>query len=97
MAQGESPAATALRASARQQADAFLAGDIQLRDLFRWVDANRRAVYEGRDDDTRSLVDKMRATIEAVLRGRIEEPGARDHLRMLMRERERDDAGPGRF
>lgn len=97
MAQSETSAAAALRAAARQQAESFLAGQTQLRDMFRWVDANRRAVYEGRDDETRTLVDKMRATIEAVLRGRIDEPGAREHLRTLMRERERDDDRPGRY
>ena len=85
-----------LRTDAKQQVDAFLAGgDIGM--LWRWVTANRRAVYAGRDSDTQRLVDSARQTIDGVLKGRLEPELARDHLRRLIAEDRQFDpeANPG--
>lgn len=65
-----------LRNSVRQAVDEFLKrGDLAA--LFKWVNANKAAVYQSRDDDARELVDKARATIDAVLKGHIQPPEAR--------------------
>jgi hypothetical protein len=85
-----------LRAEAKRQVDGFLAGG-DIGTLFRWVTANRKAVYAGRDDETQELVDKARQTIDGVLKGLVEPDAARDHLRRLMsadRRFDRDSGGP---
>ena len=72
-----------LRADAQRQVDEFLArGDLGA--LLRWVSANRKAVYAGRDTETQALVDKARATIDAVLTGRVAPEDARSHMRALL-------------
>lgn len=88
-----------LRNSVRQAVDEFLKrGDLAA--LFKWVNANKAAVYQSRDDDARELVDKARATIDAVLKGHIQPPEARGHLeRALGRDRgdgPNDFGGPSR-
>jgi hypothetical protein len=89
-----------LRADARRQVDAFLAGG-DIGALFRWVTANRKAVYAGRDDETRELVDKARQTIDVVLKGLVAPDAAREHLRGLIAADRRFDpdanaGGPSR-
>jgi len=72
-----------LRADAHQQVDEFLAGG-DIGTLWRWVAANRRAVYAGNDSDTQDLVNNARRTIDGVLKGLIQPEMARDHLRGLI-------------
>ncbi len=89
-----------LRIEARQRVDEFLAGgDIGV--LWRWVTANRRAVYAGNDSDTQELVNNARRTIDAVLKGTLAPDLARDHLRNLIAADRRFDpdanaGGPSR-
>jgi hypothetical protein len=68
---------------ARQQIDEFLAGG-DIGTLFRWVTANRRAVYASRDTETQELITKARWTIDGVLKGLVAPDRARDHLRGLI-------------
>jgi hypothetical protein len=72
-----------LRADANQQVDEFLAGG-DIGKLWRWVAANRRAVYAGNDADTQELVTNARRTIDGVLKGSLSPDLARDHLRRLI-------------
>ena len=86
------------RIGAKQQVDAFLAGG-DIGTLFRWVSANRRAVYAGRDTEAQELVNKARRTIDAVLKGQIAPEMARDHLRGLLAgsdDLDRERGGPSR-
>lgn len=83
-----------LRAEAQRQIDEFLArGDLGA--LLRWVSANRKAVYAGRDNETQALVDKARATIDAVLKGHVAPEAARQHLRTLLQPPRDTSDGPG--
>ena len=82
-----------LRTEAQRAIDAFMAnGDLGA--LLRWVNANRKAVYAGRDSEAQALVDKARATIDAVLKGSLTPENARQHLRNLLQP-PRDMDGPG--
>jgi hypothetical protein len=72
-----------LRSEAKQRVDDFLAGG-DIGALWRWVMANRRAVYAGNDSDTQELVNHARRTIDGVLKGTLAPDLARDHLRRLI-------------
>jgi hypothetical protein len=89
-----------LRTDASQQVDEFLAGG-DLGKLWRWVAANRRAVYASNDSDTQELVNNARRTIDGVLKGTLAPDLARDHLRRLIAADRRFDpdanaGGPSR-
>jgi hypothetical protein len=89
-----------LRTEARQRVDEFLAGG-DIGKLWRWVTANRRAVYSGNDSDTQELVNNARRTIDGVLKGTLAPDLARDHLRGLIAADRRFDSdadagGPSR-
>jgi hypothetical protein len=89
-----------LRADAHQQVDEFLAGG-DIGTLWRWVAANRRAVYAGNDSDTQDLVNNARRTIDGVVKGTLAPDLARDHLRGLIAAGRRFDpntdvGGPSR-
>jgi hypothetical protein len=84
-----------LRADASQQVDGFLAGG-DIGKLWRWVAANRRAVYASNDADTQELVNNARRTIDGVLKGTLAPDQARDYLRRLItadRRFDSDEAG----
>jgi hypothetical protein len=72
------------RDDASRAVQEFLSGQSDLAALARWVQVEGRAVYAGRDDAARELVDKARMTIDAVVRARVPPERAREHLRDLL-------------